>query len=256
MKISEEILLCIILNFGIYFSNAERFRCNRANLCGCGAAHVSTNTKIINGESTVPYSWSMVVSIRYDHLAVGRSDMHICGGTIVANSYVLTAASCFINITDDVYSKSITVAAGVQRRSQKIQTIRQVDEVIFHPDWLNSRSNLDHNIALLHLTEPLDFPTDRRISKTCLPTEINNITQVMSYPVEHQKLVIVGWGRTNLSDENSDSLKQSFVHSTTLNATECRNVSNDSQMQFCTDHSYQTTGLIMFIYSINYIKNS
>ncbi|CAF4872639.1 unnamed protein product, partial [Rotaria socialis] len=58
--------------------------------CGCGATPVAiTPTRIVGGEDAREHSWSMIASLRLEF-----PDSHDCGGTILSNSYILTAAHC------------------------------------------------------------------------------------------------------------------------------------------------------------------
>ncbi|CAF4428763.1 unnamed protein product, partial [Adineta steineri] len=71
---------------------AIRYDCdNRNRSCGCGFKNVEINEENNNPEEAIPYSWSMIVSIRYDCKQNGDPSTHCCSGTILNNRYVLTA---------------------------------------------------------------------------------------------------------------------------------------------------------------------
>jgi len=53
--------------------------------CQCG---VAPNTKIVNGEETVPGSLPWMVSLE------DESGFYYCGGSIISSRYILTAAHC------------------------------------------------------------------------------------------------------------------------------------------------------------------
>jgi endopeptidase E len=228
-----KLLLSLLLLLLSVLTNAKPFKCNKDLLsCGCGYSNVEINARIINGEEAVPYSWSMIVSIRYDFFRDGNFLRHACGGTILTDSYILTAASCLEEIQGDIKSANVTISAGIHRRSQPIQIIREVDDIIIHPNWTGSWNN-DYDIALLHLSEPLDFEINSVITRTCLPTQLNDPEKLIQYPPVNTTLAVVGWGRTVLHGDDSDVLRQIIVSSIDSNNTKCTDKIIDPIRQFC-----------------------
>ena len=71
------------------------------------------------------------------HVGIYQNDEQICGGTIVTECVVVTAAHCFSNSTDfthQVDTKSYKVAAGKYKQelfAQEVQAtqVRDVEEV-------------------------------------------------------------------------------------------------------------------------------
>ena len=60
--------------------------------CGFPSVQPSLMSKIINGNATVPHSFPWMVSIGYNVL--NNSFKHVCGGSLISNQYILTAAKC------------------------------------------------------------------------------------------------------------------------------------------------------------------
>ena len=52
--------------------------------CGQRAAA----SRVVNGEEATPHSWPWQISLRY------KAYGHICGGSLIKDNYVLTAAHC------------------------------------------------------------------------------------------------------------------------------------------------------------------
>jgi hypothetical protein len=227
---SFSLLLLVSINVLI---DAEHFKCNKKLSCGCGKSNVEINARIINGEEAVPYSWSMIISLRYDFLDNGNSFTHVCGGTILTDSYILTAASCFDRINGDVKLANITIAAGIHKRSQPRQIIRDVDEIIIHPNWTDQRNRYEHDIALLHLSEPLDFQMNPFLTRTCLPLQLNTSETLMKYPPVGTSLAVVGWGRSVFYGDDSDILRQTIVSLIEHNDAKCADIVTDPNSQFC-----------------------
>ena len=109
------------------------YDCDRSKVpCGCGYNNVEIGqTRIIGGAGAIPYSWSMNVSLRFDYTGFNGPQTHCCGGTILTESYILTAAHC---VTSSLIS-NITVVAGINNRVQKNQTIRTMDRIFIHPNY-------------------------------------------------------------------------------------------------------------------------
>lgn len=180
----------------------------------------------INEGDPMSYSWSMIVSLRYDCQQKGDPTTHCCSGTILTQSYILTAADCVDSLPND-----ITIVAGIYNRSKSEQRIRQIDQIIIHPKWINDRAGLKHNIALLHLANPLDFNVDRHITRTCSPTRVNLPGDVSKYPLNNTQLLAIESNSINkdFDAETPDNIL-SFVDN---NDPKCKELIHDIEQQFC-----------------------
>ncbi|XP_018523817.1 trypsin I-P1 [Lates calcarifer] len=129
---------------------------NNAQLDVCGNAPL--NTKIVGGEDAAPGAWPWQASLH-------RDGSHFCGGSLINNEYVLTAAHCFPSTS----TSGLVVYLG--RESQQSVNLnevsRTVSEVINHPGYNSDTNNND--ISLLRLSSTVDF-TDY-ISPVCLAAE-------------------------------------------------------------------------------------
>uniref|UniRef100_A0A8C3BQM0 Peptidase S1 domain-containing protein n=1 Tax=Cairina moschata TaxID=8855 RepID=A0A8C3BQM0_CAIMO len=63
---------------------------------GCQAAVLpkEPQSRVVNGEDAVPYSWPWQISLQYERDGTFR---HTCGGTLIAPGWVMTAAHCISN---------------------------------------------------------------------------------------------------------------------------------------------------------------
>ena len=219
--------------------HAAEYECDTTRSCGCGSSTVEMAARILGGEEAVPYSWSMVVSIRYDFLGIGAPTTHSCGGTILTDSYILTAANCLEGVIGDVDQAEVTIAASIHLRSQPRQVIRRVDRIVFHPEWSGSLSGYHHDIALLHLSEPLNFEMNTFLSRTCLPSDAK---AMLDNPENKRPLAVVGWGRTDPGGSDSDELQQATVSYVDRNTAACANATSDPKGQFCAGVTGSDTG--------------
>ncbi|CAF0852847.1 unnamed protein product [Adineta steineri] len=179
----------VSLNITVVQKPQMTYDCNKSKVpCGCGYKNVNIcQSRIIGGEGAVQHSWSIIVSLRMDCSGNNKGVTHCCGGTILTESYILTAAHC----VDNSLISNITVVAGIHNRVQINQTIRTVDRIIAHPNYTGPFHGLRNDIALLHLSEPLDFDTSPFIARTCLPHRINSSANLLEYPSNGTNLIVI-----------------------------------------------------------------
>ncbi|XP_071322412.1 chymotrypsin-like protease CTRL-1 isoform X2 [Trachinotus anak] len=117
---------------------------NNAQLDVCGTAPL--NLKIIGGQSAPAGAWPWQVSLQ-------SSNSHFCGGSLINNQWVLTAAHCFssTNTSDLVVYLGRNIKQGPNVNEQS----RSVSQVIRHPNY--NYNTGDNDIALLRLSSTVKF---------------------------------------------------------------------------------------------------
>ncbi|XP_034713085.1 serine protease 27-like [Etheostoma cragini] len=131
--------------------------CN-SKLAVCGQAVF--NTRIVGGQDAPPGNWPWQVSLQDD----GR---HFCGGSLITNQWVLTAAHC-LKETD----LGTVVHLGLQSLSgpNSNAVSRNLSMIKCHHLYgLTNLNRYDNDICLLRLLEPVTF-TDY-IQPICLASE-------------------------------------------------------------------------------------
>ncbi|CAF4135531.1 unnamed protein product [Rotaria sp. Silwood2] len=214
------------------------YECNQRSVpCGCGFKNVEMNAHIVSDKNAVPDSWPMIVSLRYDCLDNGNVATHCCSGTILSDSYILTAAHCVERIHASILlAGNVTIATGIYSRSKQFQTIRKVDQIVIHPNWTRLVNGLRDDIAILHLAEPFDFTTNLLIGRTCLPPQLNSTNDIVKYPPSNISLVMIGFN----FDENSNYTASDVIQQATLlsiyhNHSTCAKSINHIETQFCAE---------------------
>ncbi len=228
MKNSTLIRVLLLLVMSIT-CHATTYECDKNSVpCGCGEKNVGINARIVNGENSIPNSWSMIVSLKMSRSA----PIHACGGSILNEFYILTAAHCVDQYIFDFSSENLTIAAGIHNLSQPNQIIRRVDKIIIHPLW-RGINNLHYDIALLHLAEPLDLTKSSPLIRTCLPPRSNSLEEIMQYPLNGTSLVVIGWGRLASYGLVPAILQQVTINSISHFDRICSVLIRDPSSQFC-----------------------
>ena len=65
--------------------------CYLAAKCG---KRVVKSSRVVNGEEAAPNSWPWQISLRYRDWPYKNAYGHFCGGSLIENDWVLTAAHC------------------------------------------------------------------------------------------------------------------------------------------------------------------
>nr|NP_001090463.1 epidermis specific serine protease S homeolog precursor [Xenopus laevis]AAH83024.1 Prss27 protein [Xenopus laevis] len=121
----------------------------------CGVPVVSD--RIVGGTDSKKGEWPWQISLTY------KNDF-LCGGSLIADSWVLTAAHCFDSLEVSYYN----VYLGAHQLSAlgNSTVTRGVKRIIKHPDFQYEGSSGD--IALIELEKPVTFTP--YILPVCLPS--------------------------------------------------------------------------------------
>ncbi|OCT82166.1 chymotrypsin B [Xenopus laevis] len=145
---------------------------------GCGQPEISPvvtgYARIVNGEEAVPDSWPWQVSLQ------DSTGWHFCGGSLINNEWVVTAAHCGVGTRDKV-------VLGEHDRGSNVENIQSlaVAKVFTHPQW--NSNTINNDISLIKLATPAVF------SSTVSPVCLANIGE--DY-VGGRICVTSGWGKT------------------------------------------------------------
>ncbi|XP_060951376.1 testisin [Limanda limanda] len=119
----------------------------------CGDAPL--NTRVVGGENATAGSWPWQVSVHY----LGS---HNCGGTLISDQWVLTAAHCIL--TNQINVWTLYFGRETQSGLNVNEVSRKVSQVIIHPNYNNTMLNND--AALMKLSSPVTF--NNYIKPICL----------------------------------------------------------------------------------------
>ncbi|KAJ8383551.1 hypothetical protein AAFF_G00219310 [Aldrovandia affinis] len=141
---------------------------------------------IVNGREAKPHSRPYMVSVQ-------QKNQHICGGFLVSESFVMTAAHCL------TWGESLTVLLGVHDMSRRSDRV-EVKLYHIHPGF--NADTLDDDIMLLQLKNAV------KKSKT-----VKLIDRPKRDKDEKPKTVcsVAGWGATKTNGTASRRLMEANV---------------------------------------------
>lgn len=163
------------------------YSCNKSASCGCGENDVQISmSRIVGGEDAVPHSWPMIISFR------NEQGQHTCGGAILDELHVVTAAHC-LKVPLLSHLRRFSIGVGLHNRSDSSGVVRRIKRFFIHEKFNMTPSISDHDIAILQLTRRLDLGPKFRATRTCRPS-VNVSMSHTPYPPNNTRVMIVGWG--------------------------------------------------------------
>ncbi|XP_014237533.1 chymotrypsin-1-like [Trichogramma pretiosum] len=143
-------------------------------LMSCAVSDVSARIvqRIVGGHHAQPGRFKHQVSLESWDYYSGTTGcaLHFCGGSILDERHILTAAHCVADHSSFNFAR-ITIVAGTRDLRNKSSGIyRDVDRIYLPPTYfLNAPQEENDDIALLRLRRPLPLGTDERIRAVNLP---------------------------------------------------------------------------------------
>jgi len=171
--------------------------------CRCGVANIVNHThhRIVGGNETEKneFPWQVMLML--------SGDQGLCGGSILSNQTILTAAHC----ADHWGVEDMTVVVGEHDWTvdDGEMTINVCEKVI-HPNYENKFDYAIYDIAILTLCEDITFT--KNVAPVCPPSLPDSDYAKVS-------AIVTGWGVLVENGTNPEKLMELEV--TTINNTEC-----------------------------------
>merc|ERR1712062_49704 len=123
---------------------------------------MTSSNRIIGGQKAKkPIPWQ--VSVR----DCNNGNCHTCGGTILDNLTILTAAHCFKK--GQSLSKISIMAGHKNRKAKKNNQIRKIANLIWNEEYPHNGNTDDNDVVIMKLTKPLKF--NSKVKPACLPLD-------------------------------------------------------------------------------------
>ncbi|XP_070693910.1 granzyme B-like [Pempheris klunzingeri] len=167
----------------------------------------ASESGIVGGKVAKPHSRPYMASLQF-------GGYHSCGGVLIRQDFVVTAAHC-------KYPQPMTVVLGAHdiRKKEKSQQWIQVAEYFPHPKYTGQ---FDYDIMLLQLKQN---------------ATLNGYVKAIGLPKKDGKIpanttcAVAGWGKTGAEMPSSNVLRETMV--TMQFGFECKNIWKN---YFQTDH--------------------
>ncbi|XP_034025378.1 suppressor of tumorigenicity 14 protein isoform X2 [Thalassophryne amazonica] len=165
--------------------------------CGCGT-RPRKRTKIVGGSDAGAGSWPWQVSLQIERYG------HVCGGTLVSNRWLISAAHCFQDSDTIKYSDTRSWRAymgiRVMTSTNNGAATRQIRQIVLHPRYDQFTS--DYDIALLELSTPIFF--NELVQPVCMPAPSHAF-------ITGTNCFVTGWGVLMEDGELASRLQEAPV---------------------------------------------
>lgn len=136
---------------------------------------------------------------------------YICGGSIINEYYVITAAHCLFNPNSDIQRKPKDLLIGIADHKQfstkdniaGVTALVHVKKIIVHENFVDE-GRINYDIALLRLKKPLDLLSHSQLKPVCLPT---GSTEAYEGAIAS----VYGWGIKNFRTRLQNTLRETTL---------------------------------------------
>ncbi|XP_031632013.1 serine protease Hayan-like [Contarinia nasturtii] len=144
----------------------------------------SATSKILGGNNAPPntYIWMAALGQVYYNQYNNQQVFFFCGGTIISNKFILTAAHCLMKFDVNLIRLGTNKLIDSYHPSYDDY---QVKSKFVHGSYSNE--TLKNDIALIEVTNNIQF--SNKIGPACLETDVGDLPS-------HVNLIVTGWGNT------------------------------------------------------------
>ncbi|CAI6344139.1 unnamed protein product [Macrosiphum euphorbiae] len=166
------------------------------------------NSRIVGGTDSIPGEFPWQISLQ---IVTGKTARHVCGGSVINENWVLTAAHCVVGLSENIV---LSVVAG----KNDLYTVENYDQRVkvtdihfngFDKKWFS------RDIALLKVLPALVFDGSH-VSPICIPRPQTQFENALA--------VVTGWGRLSENGEFAHVLQK--VRLPLIAVDDCLNLYN------------------------------
>ncbi|XP_064347064.1 chymotrypsin-like elastase family member 1 isoform X1 [Camelus dromedarius] len=154
-----------------------------------------TNARVVGGTEATKNSWTSQISLQYQS---GSSWSHTCGGTLIKQNWVMTAAHCVDS------QRTFRVVVGEHNLSQNDGTEQyvSVQKIVVHPSWNSNNVAAGYDIAVLRLAQSVTLNSY---------VQLGVLPQSGTILANNTPCYITGWGRTKTNGQLAQTLQQAYL---------------------------------------------
>ncbi|CAG0917174.1 unnamed protein product [Notodromas monacha] len=163
-------------------------------------------SRIAGGSVVYPGEFPSIVSLQ-TRTPTGQYQ-HTCGGTVIDERHVLTAAHCVMG--------RMATRISIVFKEHDLSRPEAAAEYRVFPTKIITHSKFDfktfaHDIALLRFDPPLKFHQDPFVSPVCLPGPATKGIARPAFTFAHKPATVAGWGKMSEGGELSTVLQKVTV---------------------------------------------
>ncbi|XP_029491187.2 tryptase-2-like [Oncorhynchus nerka] len=167
-------------------------------------------SSIAGGKDAQKGSWPWIVYL----LITDDTGFFSCGGSLLTEEWVLTAAHCVDPIrNENPIPESSFIRLGTHSLSEPAVLTRFISRIVSHPQYQRQRLALLHDIALVKMNEKWSFPSP--VKPLSLPKPSDTFDS-------SSKCWIAGWGDVGNNVELSGNRTLQELNLTILNRRICK----------------------------------
>jgi len=159
--------------------------------------------RIVGGKQSnkLAWPWQAKINVQFSSNQPNMMAIGNCGGSLINNQWILTAAHCFDLSTETPAIKGVEILLGKNnlKATEASEVKLKATNLYVHPGY--NKDTMMNDIALLKLQRPLNFAgAEKQLQPVCLPTA-NLVTS-------DDQCMGTGWGRLSTNGDSSDVLME------------------------------------------------
>uniref|UniRef100_T1KZ00 Peptidase S1 domain-containing protein n=2 Tax=Tetranychus urticae TaxID=32264 RepID=T1KZ00_TETUR len=187
-------LFSFLLGITLKLAQLIMISCN--DDCECGISE-GAQSRIFMGKEATPNKYPWIAHIRFK-LNQHDSRYVKCGGSLIDNQHVMTAAHCIFDEFGILRKRKLTeVYLGAHSISKDLENKHSVSKFIYDKRFDITERKLDFDFAILKLSKPVQFSED--IYPICIPD-----AKIKDY----ESLIVAGWGKLSEIEGAPDKLNE------------------------------------------------
>ena len=200
-------IILILCLYCIPFVLGSQCECETNSLSHSGCGIIPTSSTIING-SAASYPWMVFL------YSFGDTDNSFCGGILISDLEILTAAHCVDGKTiDDVVVIVGSNNAKAELRQMNWMTLFKIELYPLYYKNMEKAFKYSSDVAILTLEKPLVLTSE--VNPICLPS-----LDESEESYEGKEAILAGWGKTETGETSDEQLMH--VKVPIISNTQCK----------------------------------